>query len=174
MTTNLTTKKLTQQNLSLAKSLKANLEILNGMTMVTDQNGRIIDLNNTINPNGVGSASMTIWAAVYSLLMQFNSRGMGNFSVTSIGSTYTLNLPYYTTSTQTSTLQVFSMDLTYFFTQPAASVTNPTAINYVNWPVLSGSNGLTAASDHNYIAKLVLLSNEINNLHQFCELYADC
>jgi hypothetical protein len=173
MASNLTTRKITQQNLVLSNSIRANIEVLDGMSMVTDQNGKIIDLNNAIKPNGVGSTSLSIWAAIFNLLTQFNSRGMGAFSVTNLGATYTLNLPYYTTSTITTPAPVFVMDLSYFFYPPASSITNPNSANWVNWPVLSGSNNLSASSDADYIAKLVLLKNDLNNLHQFCELFVE-
>ena len=168
----LSTVKITNQNAALANALLANLEILNGMTMITDAEGKINDINQTLHNNGATSTSMTVWASIYNILTQFNSRGMGVFTVLPLGATYSIVLPYYTTASQTNNVQVFSLDLSSFFVKPSSTIVNPTAANYVNWPLISGSApGSTGLSDSNYISTLVTFQNDINNLAELCKLF---
>jgi hypothetical protein len=166
---NLTTLKIAQQNVSLGRSLAANLEILEGITMITDSIGKITDINNTVNVNGANSATLTILTSIYNLLNLLSSKGVGNFVCTSNGSSYIISFPYFTTTTTTNSLPIFTLDVSYFYLPPVG-VTSPTPSQFINWTKIAGSNGPTN-SDALYVAALTTFKYDIQNLLNVCQLF---
>ncbi len=166
---NLTTLKIAQQNISLGKSLAANLEILEGITMITDSVGKITDINNLVNVNGANSATLTILTSIYNLLNLLSSKGVGNFVCTTNGSSYIISFPYYTTTTTTNSLAIFTLDVSYFFLPPVG-VSSPTPSQFINWTKISGANGPTN-SDALYVSALTIFKNDIYNLLNVCQLF---